>query len=169
LASTADDIVVLPAGTRWRVPWELLMLGPFASCVLADGNQARHLTAGTLMRSASKRASGPDDVLHADDYPPLLVFAPDTTLLEAAGLAVDMGWELAVVNDDEPRLISTRTVFRSLLASSGTATLSQLSSGPSKSTRLAPIDLRASLDDCLRAARCRRLRLHPDQVVDGQD
>jgi hypothetical protein len=169
LAAAADDIVVVPAGTQWRVPWELLMLGPFASCVLADGNQARHLTAGALMRSASRRSTGPDEVLHAGDYPPLLVFAPETTLLEAAGLAVEMGWELAVVNDREPRLITTRSVFRSLLASPGTATLSALPTRSAKQFRRAPVELRASLDDCLRAARCRRLRVQPDIDADGQD
>jgi hypothetical protein len=168
-ASAADDIVVLPHGTRWRVPWELLMLGPFASCVLADGNQARHLTAGALMRSASMRSTGPDEVLHADDYPTLLVFAPETTLLEAAGLAVEMGWELAIVNDEEPRLITTRSVFRSLLASRGTEPLSALSAGESKTFRRAPVEVRASLDDCLRAARCRRIRMNPDDALDGLD
>jgi hypothetical protein len=169
LAAAADDIVVLPADTQWRVPWELLMLGPFASCVLADGNQARHLTAGALMRSASRRSTGPDEILHAADYPPLLVFTPETTLLEAAGLAVEMGWELAVVNDREPRLITTRSVFRSLLTSQGSEPLSAVAVGASKQVRRAPVELRASLDDCLRAARCRRLRMHPDDDLAGYD
>lgn len=138
-ALASDDVVVLSIDTPWRVPWELLMLGPFASCVLADGNEARHVTAGALIRSAAHRSTGPDELLHADDYPPLLVFAPETTLLEAAGLAIQMGWEVAVVNDDEPRLITTRSVFRSLLASSSLEPLPAPSADRSKSCRRAAV------------------------------
>ena len=32
----SDDVVSLATGTPWQVPWELLMLGPFGSCVLHD-------------------------------------------------------------------------------------------------------------------------------------
>jgi hypothetical protein len=117
--ASSDDIAVLPFGTPWRVPWELLMLGPFSSCVLADGDEACHLTAGALVRSAAKRRSGPDEVLHPEDYEPLPIFGPDTTLMDAATLSIESGWEFAIVNDVEPRLITPRSVFRSLLRSSG--------------------------------------------------
>jgi hypothetical protein len=138
-ALASDDVVVLSVDTPWRVPWELLMLGPFASCVLADGNEARHVTAGALMRSAARRSTGPEEVLHADDYPALLVFEPHTTLLEAAGLAIQMGWEVAVVNDAEPRLITTRAVFRSLLTSSNAEPLPATSGARSKSCGRTPV------------------------------
>jgi hypothetical protein len=144
-----------------------LMLGPFASCVLADGNQARHLTAGALVRSAARSSSGPEAELYADDYAPLLVFAPDTTLLEAAGLAVEIGWELAIVNDANPRLITPRSVFRSLLGSTGSETLSTLSTGTSTPFGRTPVDLRGSLDDCLQAAQSRRLHSQPDDDGEG--
>jgi hypothetical protein len=51
------------------------MLGPFAGCALADGDQTRKLTTGAVIGSASPRSTGPDEVLHAANYPPLLVFA----------------------------------------------------------------------------------------------
>ena len=47
----------------------------------------------------------------------LRVFASETTLIEAARLVVETGWEVAIVNDAEARLITSRTVFRALLQS----------------------------------------------------
>ncbi len=111
----AEDVVALPAGTSWRVPWELLMLGPFMSCVLADGDRMRHVTAAAMVRSAVQRSTQPEEPLHAEDYETLRVFAPETSLVEAARLVVETGWEMAIVSDPEARMITSRTVFRTLL------------------------------------------------------
>ena len=113
----AEDVAALPAGTAWRVPWELLMLGPFQSCILADGNEMRHVTAAALVRSALLHHALPEAPLHAEHYATLRVFSPETTLDEAARLVVESGWEVAIVNDVEARLITARTVFRALLQS----------------------------------------------------
>jgi len=113
----AEDVVALPAGTSWRVPWELLMLGPFLSCVLADGDQMRHVTAAAMVRSAIQRSTQPEEPLHAEDYETLHVFAPETSVVEAARLVVETGWEVAIVSDPEARLITSRAVFRTLLQS----------------------------------------------------
>lgn len=113
----AEDVVALPSGTSWWVPWELLMLGPFVSCVLANGDEMRHVTAAAMVRSAVKRSTQPEEPLHAEDYEMLRVFAPETTLVEAARLVVETGWEVAIVNDTEARMITSRTVFRALLQS----------------------------------------------------
>lgn len=113
----AEDVVALPAGTSWRVPWELLMLGPFVSCVLSDGDRMRHVTAAAMVRSAVQRSSLPEEPLHPEDYETLRVLAPETSLVEAARLVVETGWEMAIVNDPNIRLITSRTVFRTLLQS----------------------------------------------------
>lgn len=47
--------------------------------------------------------------------PPLLTFAPDLTLLDAARLMIEPGWDHAVVMDPVPRLITPRSVLRSLV------------------------------------------------------
>lgn len=91
------------------------MLGPWVSCVLADGSHMRHVTAAAMVRSAVQRSTRPDEPLHAEDYEVLPVFASGTTLVEAARLVVETGWEMAIVADPEARLITSRTVFRTLL------------------------------------------------------
>ena len=111
----SEDAVVLDPHTAWRVPWELLMQGPFTSCVLDDGKTLRHVTAGALVRSAVTRCSGPQSELEPLDYSVLTQFYPDMLLLEAAGLVVSTGWEIAVVAHAEPKLITPRSVFRGLL------------------------------------------------------
>ena len=111
----AEEVVVLGLGTAWQIPWELLMLGPFAECVLDDGVQMRHVTAGALLCSAARRASPPDSPLEAADYLPLPRFASDMTLLDAARLIVETGWDRAIVMDPLPRMITPRSVLRSLL------------------------------------------------------
>ena len=111
----AEEVVVLDSGTAWQIPWELLMLGPFAECVLDDGGQMRLVTAAALLCSAARRASPPDSPLVAVDYQPLPSFASDMTLLEAARLIVETGWDRAIVMDPLPRIVTPRSVLRSLL------------------------------------------------------
>ena len=111
----AEEVVVLALGTAWQIPWELLMLGPFAECVLDDRGQMRLVTAGALLCSAARRASPPDSPLEAEDYNPMPRFASDMTLFEAARLIVETGWDRAIVMDPLPRLITPRAVLRSLL------------------------------------------------------
>jgi hypothetical protein len=123
-ALKSEDFVVLAADTAWRVPWELLMLGPFSSCVLHDGDIMRHVTAASMIRSALRCTSHPGARLAPDDYPPLFTLPPEMTVMDAVRSVVDSGWELAVVLHTEPRLISSRTVIRSLLHSNGTTTSS---------------------------------------------
>jgi hypothetical protein len=130
----SEDFVVLAADTAWRVPWELLMLGPFTNCVLHDGDLMRHVTATSMIRSALRCTSNPAAALTPDDYPPLLTLPPDMTVLDAVRSVVDNGWELAVVLHDEPRLITSRTVIRSLLNSSGTTSTPDAAGGPHRTT-----------------------------------
>ncbi len=111
----AEELVVLAPGTAWRILWELLMLGPFAECVLDDGGQMRHVTAGALLSSAARRSSPPGAPLEAADYPPLLMFTSEITLVGAARLIIEPGWNHAVVLGPLPRLITPRAVLRSLL------------------------------------------------------
>jgi hypothetical protein len=111
----SEDTVALSADTAWRVPWELLMLGPFTSCVLHDGDLMRHVTATSMIRSALRCNSNPASALTPDDYPPLMTLLPDMTVMDAVRSVVDNGWDLAVVMHAEPRLITSRTVIRSLL------------------------------------------------------
>jgi hypothetical protein len=127
----SEAFVALAADTAWRVPWELLMLGPFSSCVLHDGDLMRHVTAATMIRSALRSGSSPAATLTPEDYPPLLTLAPDTTIMDAVRSIVDTGWELAVVLHTEPRLITSRAVIRSLLSANGTTT----SARPHRSSR----------------------------------
>lgn len=129
-ALPAEDVVVLPAGTAWRVPWELLMLGPFTSCVLDDGDLMRHVTATSMIRSALRATSIPAARLLPDDYPPLLTLPGDMTVIEAVRSVVDSGWDLAVVLQSEPRLITSRTIIRSLLNSTSTTSISDAEVGP---------------------------------------
>lgn len=77
------------------------MLGPFPSCLLADGDDTRHVTAAAMVRSAAL-------LCHRRNH---------CTLVEAARLVVETGWEVAIVNDAEARSITSRTVFRVLLQS----------------------------------------------------
>jgi hypothetical protein len=115
-----EDIVVLAAGTRWQVSWELMMLGPFASCGLLDGEVIRHVTVPSMVSSAVRRGSGPDAALTPSDYATMPAFAPEMRLLDAAVMVVETGWDLAVVMDREPRVITARSVYRALLGA-GTA------------------------------------------------
>ena len=110
----AEDVVVLQSGTPWRVSWELLMLGPFASCGLLDGTAIRHVTVPRMIRSAITRSTRPQAALVPSDYERLPVFAGGVTVAAAALLVADTGWDLAVVMDTEPRVISARSVFRAL-------------------------------------------------------
>ena len=112
----AEEVVVLSLGTAWQIPWELLMLGPFAECILDDGDHLRHVTAGALLCSAARRATPPDSPLEAGDYQPLLRFASDMSLLDAARLIVETGWDRAIVMDPLPKMITPRAVLRALLA-----------------------------------------------------
>lgn len=112
----AEGLVIVPLGTAWQVPWELLMLGPFAECVLDDDGLMRHVTAGALLCSAAKRSTPPSSPLEAVDYEPLLKFASDMSLLDAAKLIIEPGWDYALVMDPVPRLITPRSVLRSLVA-----------------------------------------------------
>ncbi len=95
------------------------MLGPFVDCLLDDGGQMRHVTAGALLCSAARRSTAPDWPLEANDYDPLPMFPSEMTLLDAARLIVETRWEFAVVMDREPKLITPRAVLRSLLDISG--------------------------------------------------
>lgn len=124
-----EDAVDLRSGTLWKIPWELLMVGPFANCMLTDGNEVRHITAAAMVRSAVRRSTSPVEPLHPEDYPLLPVLAPDTTLFAVAQLLVDVGWEFAVVGGTEHRLFTPQTVFRTIL---GTGTL-----GPSQKPKAA--------------------------------
>lgn len=116
-ALPAEDVAVLASGTLWLVPWELMMLGPFVSCGLLDGEVIRHVTVPALVASAVRHSSSRDVVLVAGDYPKLPVFAGEMPLLDAAVLVVETGWDLAVVMDREPRLITARSVYRALVGS----------------------------------------------------
>lgn len=137
-ALPSEDTVALSADTAWRVPWELLMLGPFTSCVLHDGNLMRHVTATSMIRSALRCGSNPAATLRPDDYPPLLTLLPDMTVIDAVRSVVDNGWEVAIVMHPEPRLITSRTVIRSLLNSN------DISPGPDARPGLGPIALPVS-------------------------
>jgi hypothetical protein len=112
----SEEVVVLAPGTAWQIPWELLMLGPFSECVLDDRGQMRHVTAGALLASAARHSSPPDSPLLAEDYRPLPTFAPDMTLMDAARLIVETGWDHAILTDPQPRMITPRSVLRSLVA-----------------------------------------------------
>jgi hypothetical protein len=113
----SEDIVVLAAGTSWQVPWELMMLGPFASCGLIDGTVIRHVTVPMMVASAARRCSAPCASLTACDYPPMPVFTSEMPLIDAAVLVVETGWDLAVVMAREPRVITARSVYRALVGS----------------------------------------------------
>ncbi len=112
----AEDIVILAPGTLWQIPWELMMLGPFVSCGLVDGAQIRHVTVSLMMASAVRHGSTPDAALVPADYPQLPVFVAETTVFEAAVAVVETGWELAVVMDEDPRVITARSVYYSLVS-----------------------------------------------------
>ena len=114
-ALLSEDMVVLASGTPWHVPWELMMLGPFVGCGLLDGEVIRHVTVPAMVASAVRRCSTPDAALEPDDYSLLPVFAADMSVFDAAVLVVETGWSLAVVIDREPRLITARSVYRSLV------------------------------------------------------
>jgi hypothetical protein len=113
----AEDVVLLPSGTAWQVPWELFMLGPFVGCGLLDGRVIRHVTVSAMVQSAVRRGTAPTAALVPADYVVLPVFAARMTVLDAALLVVDTGWELAVVMDDEPKVITARSVYRAVLGS----------------------------------------------------
>jgi hypothetical protein len=166
LEASGNDVAVVPIGSSWRVPWELLILGPIASCVLADGRGARHITAGALMRSAAKWGSGPDEILHPEDYEPLPIFGPATTLFEAAMLSIEVGWEFAVVNDTEPRLVTPRSIYRALLSSPGSATLTEASYAVHRTVRGMAARATEAADECLRAAHSRRGAWRPNEFPD---
>ena len=131
---SAEEAVVLSPGTPWQIPWELLMLGPFVDCLLDDGGQMRHVTAGALLCSAARRSTAPGWPLEANDYDPLPMFPSEMSLLDAARLIVETRWEFAVVMDREPKLITPRAVLRSLLDISGSGCREQ----PGRSAVLVP-------------------------------
>lgn len=112
----AEDIVILSSTTAWQVPWELMMLGPFVSCGLLDGEQIRHVTVPAMVASALRRGSTPDATLVPTDYRRLPVFAPEMPLLDAAALVAETEWDLAVVMAPEPRVVTARSVYRALLS-----------------------------------------------------
>jgi hypothetical protein len=114
---TSEDIVILASGTLWQVPWELMMLGPFVSCGLLDGPVIRHVTVPAMVASAVRCSSNPDAALVPRDYAPMPVFAAAMRLLDAALLVVETGWDVAVVMDREPRVITARSVYRALVGS----------------------------------------------------
>jgi hypothetical protein len=111
----SEGVVVLASGTLWQVPWELMMLGPFTSCGLLDGEFIRHVTVPAMVASAVRQSACPGGVLAPSDYPKLPVFAADMRVVDAALLVVETGWDLAVVMDREPRVITARTVYRALV------------------------------------------------------
>ena len=113
----SDDVVSLATGTPWQVPWELLMLGPFGSCVLHDNGLFRHVTALAMARSAMHRLSKPDDPLCPFDYEILPSFSPEVALIDAARSAMESGWNVAVVRARELRMITADEVFRGLVRS----------------------------------------------------
>lgn len=117
-ALPAEDIVVLASGTPWHVPWELMMIGPFVSCGLLDGDVIRHVTVPAMIASAVRQGSAPDALLVAGDYPTLPVFPAGTPVLDAAASVVESGWDLAIVMADEPRVITARSVYRALVVPS---------------------------------------------------
>lgn len=114
----AEDIVILSSTTAWHVPWELMMLGPFVSCGLLDGEQIRHVTVPAMVASAMRRGSSPDSTLVPTDYRRLPVFAAEMPLLDAAVLVAETEWDLAVVMAPEPRVVTARSVYRALLGPS---------------------------------------------------
>lgn len=75
----------------------------------------RHVTATAMIRSVLRRSSDEAATLTANDYPPLPTLAPEMTVMEAVRSVVNDGWELAVVLHSDPRLVTSRTVIRSLL------------------------------------------------------
>ena len=117
IAAFSDDVVSLATGTPWQVPWELLMLGPFGSCVLHDNGLFRHVTALAMVRSAMHRLSKPDDPLFPSDYEILPSFSPEVALIDAARSAMETGWNVAVVRARELRMITADAVFRGLVRS----------------------------------------------------
>ena len=119
----SDDVVSLTTGTPWQVPWELLMLGPFGSCVLHDNGLFRHVTALAMVRSAMHRLSKPDDPLCPSDYEILPSFSPEAALIDAARSAMKNGWNVAVVRGRELRMITADAVFRGLVRSEARSTL----------------------------------------------
>jgi hypothetical protein len=110
-----EDIAILPPGTVWQVPWELMMLGPFASCGLLDGNVVRYITVPAMVASALRCCFSNDAALVPADFASLPVFAPDMALLAAAVLVVETGWDLAVVMTHEPQVVTARSVYRALV------------------------------------------------------
>ena len=132
----AEDIVILAPDTVWQVPWELMMLGPFANCGLIDGDQIRHVTVSLMMASAVRHGTTPDAVLVPSDYPQLPVLSSAMTVFEAAVAVVEDGWELAVVMDQDARVITARSVYCSLVSPKmrGTSAIS-----PQACTRMSSI------------------------------
>ena len=115
----SEDVVVIGSGTQWYTAWELMMVGPFTSCALLDGEHVRHVTVAAMTRSAVRRDLGAGAVLVASDYPEIPALPASMRLADAAVLVVAGGWDIAMVMDDEPRVISACNVFRSLLVDDG--------------------------------------------------
>jgi hypothetical protein len=78
-------------------------------------DEMRHVTAAAMVRSALQRSTPRELPGHAEDYELLRVLALEMTLVEAALLVVEPGWEVAIVKDAEIRLITSCPVFRTLL------------------------------------------------------
>jgi hypothetical protein len=70
-----------------------------------------------MVQSAVRCGTAPTAALVPADYVVLPVFAARMKVLDAALLVVDTGWELAVVMDDEPKVITARSVYRAVLGS----------------------------------------------------
>ncbi len=138
-ALPSEDVVVLASGTLWHVPWELMMIGPFVSCGLLDGEVIRHVTVPAMVASAVRSCSGPDAVLAPDDYPVLPVFDAEMRLSDAALSVIETGWDLAVVMDREPRLITARGVYRALVTAGAAKSLPASLLGSAIATLVVPI------------------------------
>ncbi len=132
-ALPTEDVVVLHAETPWAVPWELLMLGPFARCALADTDGFRLVTATAMLRSAVRGTSAPDALLCPLDYEPLLTLSPETSLFDAARSVVEVGWEIAMVSGADPQLIAAQSVFRALLAPSSAVPAAEMARSSTRS------------------------------------
>jgi hypothetical protein len=109
-----EDTAVVNRTTSWRVAWELLMVGPFTSCLINDRGRIRHVTAASLARAAAVRTDAMDGPLHLPDFRMLPRFASTTPLPALARSVVEDGWEFVAIGERPPLLVSARTVFRAL-------------------------------------------------------
>ena len=113
-ALIGEDTATLDRTTSWRVAWDLLMVGPFTSCLINDRGRIRHVTAVSLARAAAARADALDRPLHLPDFWVLPRFASTTPVPALARSVVEDGWEFVAVGETSPVLVSARTVLRAL-------------------------------------------------------